>query len=121
MPLRVAEASIQPATLTEGNEDVDYLIFFSSLVDGRLWCPDCLAVDELVQKTFKPIDGPSALMVHVGDKPTWKSPSNLFKGEPWKIRSIPTIIKLRDTKEIARLDDDATFGRKLIDFMNEAR
>ncbi|KAJ7597400.1 hypothetical protein C8J56DRAFT_318423 [Mycena floridula] len=78
---------------------------------------DCRAVDELVQNTFRGTDSPSALMYFVGDKPTWKSPTNIFRGEPWKVESVPTIIKMRDGKELARLDDEVTFGKDLPAFV----
>jgi hypothetical protein len=28
----------------------------------------------------------------------WKAPSNPFRGEPWHVKSIPTIIKVRDVR-----------------------
>jgi hypothetical protein len=26
----------------------------------------------------------------------WKTPSNIFRGEPWQITSVPTVIKVED-------------------------
>jgi len=83
-----------------------FLIFYSSRdEDGKLWCPDCVAVDGLVQEKFSPADGPSGLIVHVGQRDEWKTPSNTFRGEPWKIQYIPTIIRIRDGKDDVRLVD----------------
>lgn len=103
MTLIVAETHIAPSSLADAG--TEYLVFFASKVDGRMWCGDCRAVDGLVQKTFGP-EGPTALLVYVGDKPTWKSADNVFRGEPWKLKSVPTIIKLHDRQEIARLVED---------------
>ncbi|TFK41829.1 hypothetical protein BDQ12DRAFT_677228 [Crucibulum laeve] len=103
MPLYTADGSIDPHTLKRVPEQ--FLVFYSSIVDGKLWCPDCVAIEELVKTTFGP-DGPSALIVYVGDRSQWKSPSNIYRGEPWKLTSVPTIIKLKDGKEEARLVDD---------------
>jgi len=106
MPLRVLE-TIEPSSLNEVEEN--YLIFYSSISDGKLWCPDCIAVDATVQKIFGP-DGPTALIVYVGQKAEWKSPNNPFRGEPWNIQSIPTIIKLDHSEETARLVESEING-----------
>jgi len=108
MPLRVFEA-IEPSSLKEVPEN--YLIFYSSISesDGKLWCPDCVAVDSTVRKIFGP-DGPAALIVYVGQKAEWKTPNNPFRSEPWNIQSIPTIIKLRDFKETSRLVESEING-----------
>jgi len=106
MPLRVSDA-IDPPSLKEVPEN--YLIFYSSLSDGRLWCPDCVDVDSTVQKIFG-TDGPAALIVYVGQKAEWKTPNNPFRSEPWNIQSIPTIIKLRDNKETSRLVESEING-----------
>jgi len=106
MPLRVSETT-EPSSLKEVSEK--YVIFYSSLTDGILWCPDCRRIDPTVQKIFGPSDGPEALIVYVGQKAEWKRPANNpFRGEPWQIESIPTIIKVQDSKEIGRLVDSET-------------
>jgi len=70
---------------------------------------DCRDVDPTVQEIFGPVDGPNGLIVYVGQKTEWKPPANNpFRGEPWQIESIPTILKVRDSKEIGRLVDSET-------------
>jgi len=61
-----------------------YIVFFSSIVNGKLWCPvsakmlailpdserqkqDCVRIDDLIQKTFGE-SGPTALIAYVGDR-----------------------------------------------------
>jgi len=103
MPIQISETT-EPSSLRGAPEE--YLIFYSSLTNGQLWCPDCRMVDPIVQQIFGPSDGPKALIVYVGQKNEWKRPaSNAFRGEPWRIESIPTIIKIQDSKEIGRLVD----------------
>ncbi|KAJ7631243.1 hypothetical protein FB45DRAFT_561021 [Roridomyces roridus] len=51
MPLRIAESPV----LDRGT---DFLIFYSSIVDEKMWCPDCRAVDDVVQQTFAAADAP---------------------------------------------------------------
>ncbi|EIW63986.1 uncharacterized protein TRAVEDRAFT_32840 [Trametes versicolor FP-101664 SS1] len=75
----------------------DFLIFYSSRDgNGRLWCPDCVSVENLVQNTFGPAEGPSGAIVYVGQRPDWKTPSNAFRAGPWNVSSIPTVIRTRD-------------------------
>jgi len=109
MPLREVEFPSDPKELTNAKEK--FLIFYSSRIDdGQLWCPDCVAVDQTIQDTFGPEDGPSAVIVYVGQKPEWKTPSNVFRGEPWQINSVPTVIKLKDSKVAGRLDSEIKAG-----------
>ncbi|KAI6120674.1 hypothetical protein EDD16DRAFT_1574764 [Pisolithus croceorrhizus] len=94
MPLQEAELPAGFTSLRTGQ--YRYLIFFSSRVDGRMWCPDCVAVEKLVNETFVPESGPSAAVVYVGQKAEWKSQDNAFRKGPWHITSIPTIVRLND-------------------------
>ncbi|KIK49524.1 hypothetical protein CY34DRAFT_69661 [Suillus luteus UH-Slu-Lm8-n1] len=94
MPLREVEFPSDPSDLEHAKEQ--FLIFYSSRVNGQLWCPDCVAVDRTIQDTFGPEDGPCAVIVYVGQKPEWKTPSNIFRGEPWQVTSVPTVIKVED-------------------------
>jgi len=99
MPIR---ESTDPASA----EDVkgaseDFLIFMSSRnEEGKLWCPDCVAVEDLIQTTFQSDQGPSAFIVYVGQKPAWKSPTNMCRSEPFNVKSIPTIIRRRDDERL---------------------
>lgn len=40
---------------------------------------DCRSVEELVKETFSPDDAPTAVVIDVGDKPTWKDPKNQYR------------------------------------------
>jgi hypothetical protein len=97
MPLSVTDATDTNALKEK------FLIFYSSYDEnGKLWCPDCIAVQDLIQATFAPDDAPEASIVYVGQKAEWKTPSNIFRSEPWRIQCIPTIVRVRDD---ARLVD----------------
>ncbi|KAI9570331.1 hypothetical protein HD554DRAFT_409028 [Boletus coccyginus] len=105
MPLREIQFPSDPASLPGGEER--FLVFFSSrLPENNLpWCPDCLAVEDLIKSTFSE-RGPSAVLVYVGQRSEWKTPDNIFRKEPWKVRAIPTIVKLDEAgKEVGRLVD----------------
>ncbi|KAJ7040336.1 hypothetical protein C8F04DRAFT_1083256 [Mycena alexandri] len=103
MPLNIADSAIKPAALLDRPEE--FLIFYSDVVDGQLWCPDCRVVDDQVRGAFTAANSPSAVIVYVGNRPDWKSTDNIFRGEPFKITTIPTIVKLKENKEAGRLVD----------------
>ncbi|KAI0783312.1 hypothetical protein C8Q75DRAFT_726212 [Abortiporus biennis] len=114
MPLRATD---DPAKSIESVQkdigDAQFLVFFSSRTSGKLWCPDCVRVEQLVLDTFGNEDAPKALIVYVGQRAEWKSSSNVFRGEPWKVSSVPTILRLSDG---AQLVDSEIQGDSLASF-----
>ncbi|KAF8204029.1 hypothetical protein BJ912DRAFT_1052777 [Pholiota molesta] len=114
MPLYEADGSIDPRTLQTVPDR--YVIFYSSVVDGEMWCPDCRAVEQLVKETFSD-ESLSGLIVYVGDRTQWKTPSNIYRQEPWHITSVPTIVKQIDGKEVGRLEDDTAILKDLKNFV----
>lgn len=105
MPLQEAELPAEVAALATGQNC--FLVFFSSRMDGKLWCPDCVAVENLINETFAPESSPFAVLVYVGQKAEWKSQDNIFRKDPWCLTSIPTIVRLNDAgEEISRLVED---------------
>ncbi|KAF8346948.1 hypothetical protein F5887DRAFT_68493 [Amanita rubescens] len=101
MPLSIAEDSSDSTALMKASQR--FIIFYSSVVDGQLWCPDCRDVEQVVQDTFSGSESSAALIVYVGNRNEWKSPSNIYRAQPWSVQSIPTIVKLKDGKEEDRL------------------
>jgi len=97
MPLH--ESKIKPLSWEDIKEQ--FVIFYASKGDnGIMWCPDCLAVKEVVEETFDKEDAPSALVIYVGQKPEWKSPKNEWRHQPWDVQTIPTIVRLHDGKRL---------------------
>ncbi|KAJ7103257.1 hypothetical protein B0H15DRAFT_204000 [Mycena belliarum] len=113
MPLVTVAAN--PESLL--NRPEEFLIFYSDVVDGKMWCSDCRAVDDGVQQTFAGPDAPIGVIVYVGNKPEWKAMDNVFRGEPFKITSIPTIIRLKEKKEVGRLVEDEITTERLSAFV----
>ncbi|KAL4069841.1 hypothetical protein V8B97DRAFT_642292 [Scleroderma yunnanense] len=101
MPLEEVELPFDTESLKNGSNQ--FIIFFSSRVDGTLWCGDCAAVEELVNETFRPEDGQQGILVYVGLKVEWKSADSIFRGEPWNLTAIPTIIKLNKVRQFTTL------------------
>ncbi|RSH93154.1 hypothetical protein EHS25_007507 [Saitozyma podzolica] len=79
-----------------------FLIFYSSVVDGQMWCPDCRNVEGTVKEVFDGFDKPRGIIIWVGDRTEWRTPSNSARVD-WKVSSIPTILRIQDGKETARL------------------
>ncbi|KAI0361050.1 hypothetical protein OH77DRAFT_1543710 [Trametes cingulata] len=95
MPLQDSPDPAEPSWVQ--GVTADFLIFFSSRDEsGKLWCPDCVDVEGVVQETFGPVDGPSGLIVYVGQRAEWKTPLNPFRAGPWNVDSVPTVIRTRD-------------------------
>ncbi|KAH8120025.1 hypothetical protein DFH11DRAFT_26863 [Phellopilus nigrolimitatus] len=94
MPLLSSTDPTDALSLAEAK--TDFLVFYSS-VDGsnQMWCPDCRRVENAVRHTFDQATAPSALIVYVGQRGDWKgNPENAFRTEPWRINSVPTIVRI---------------------------
>jgi len=106
MPL--LEQALQPGILTTLSgphpPSRPYLIFYADVdrESGKMWCGDCRDVDDVVKAHFEAPDGPTGIIIRVGDKPTWKDPQNQYR-QLYKISSIPTIIRLEEGQEAGRL------------------
>ncbi|KAA1468084.1 hypothetical protein DENSPDRAFT_833275 [Dentipellis sp. KUC8613] len=118
MPLHTAQDPSQIQSFSDVGEQ--FLVFYSSRDDaGRMWCPDCRDVEDLVERTFASADGPSALIIYVGQRNEWReTPSNTFRGEPWNVQSIPTIIRVTDSQEDSRLVENE-IPEKLASFVQK--
>ncbi|KAI0046607.1 hypothetical protein FA95DRAFT_1606744 [Auriscalpium vulgare] len=110
MPLNIAEDPLALGAFADVKED--FAIFYSSRDDkGVMWCPDCRAVEDVVERTFAPPEGPSGLIIYVGQKPEWKTPANYFRGTGWDVQSVPTIVRLRDGQPVGQLVEDEILTR----------
>ncbi|ORY34598.1 hypothetical protein BCR39DRAFT_513556 [Naematelia encephala] len=79
-----------------------YLVFYSSVVDGRMWCPDCRNVEQVVKDAFDGPDKPKAIIHWVGTSSEWKTETNPARVD-WNVQTIPTILRIENGKETARL------------------
>ncbi|KZV70961.1 hypothetical protein PENSPDRAFT_684972 [Peniophora sp. CONT] len=117
MPIQTTE---NPANLSALSDvGAEFAIFYSSRDDqGRMWCPDCRDVEEQVQKTFEGANSPSASIIYVGQRAEWKAPAdNKFRKDPWKITGVPTILRLKDGKEVGRIVDPPDIQGSLSEFV----
>jgi len=118
MPLDTIEDPFELSSYESVKQD--FVIFYASRDDdGKMWCPDCRDVEDLIERTFAPANGPSGLIVYVGQRIEWKTGANFFRAAPWRIRSIPTVVKLQGAKEAGRLVEDQIAG-DLLTFIGSA-
>lgn len=78
-----------------------YVYFYSN------WCPDCTRSTPAV-KAVCVGEGQRLLTVNVGERDSWKDPSNPLRAQPWAIKCLPSLIFLPSwTGEPgAKLDSD---------------
>ncbi|KAK8849780.1 hypothetical protein IAR55_005116 [Kwoniella newhampshirensis] len=91
---------------------VTYLIFYSNIVNGQMWCPDCRAVESTVKDAFDAPDKPKGIIYWVGDRPEWRTPQNKARVD-WNVQSVPTILRIESGKETARIVGDDILDKKL--------
>ncbi|ODO03564.1 hypothetical protein L198_02412 [Cryptococcus wingfieldii CBS 7118] len=82
-----------------------YLVFYSDVVNGRMWCPDCVAVESTVKDAFDGPEKPNAAVYWVGKIQEWRTANNKALVD-WNVNTIPTIVRFDNGKETARLVKD---------------
>ncbi|BEJ11712.1 hypothetical protein CspHIS471_0201720 [Cutaneotrichosporon sp. HIS471] len=78
-----------------------FLIFYSNIVNGQMWCPDCRAVEGIVEDAFDADDKPTCAIVWV-ERDEWKKPNGAERVQ-WNLTGLPTIIRFEGGNETARL------------------
>jgi len=79
------------------------ILLFMASIDpstGKSWCPDCRAAEPVVEDALTAWiashtqESKTAVFVtvYVGQKPEWKDPNCVWRGEPYKLKSVPTLI-----------------------------
>ncbi|KAG8803303.1 hypothetical protein FRC17_006206 [Serendipita sp. 399] len=88
-----------PPTARPSSSTDTILIFYASIdpTTHQMWCGDCRKVKSTLDWLFNGDDKPPAYVFYVGSKAEWKKPAqNRFRTE-WKVESVPTMIKYRNT------------------------
>lgn len=74
-----------------------YILFYASLVNGKSWCPDCVAIDSLLEP-LKALKNLVILQVFVGEREEWRSPLNFYKNSSFKVTRLPTLVEVESGK-----------------------
>ncbi|KAG0467370.1 hypothetical protein HPP92_018950 [Vanilla planifolia] len=71
------------------------------------WCPDCNVAEPVILQKLSDAAGDVALLkAFVGDRPTWKDPSNPFRADlRFKLHGVPTLIRWENAAVSGRLED----------------
>jgi len=103
MPLNTVPSPLELSSY-EGIDEIFVIFYASRDESGEMWCPDCRDVEDIITRTFASADdGPSGSIIYVGQRAEWKTERNKFRSAPWRIQSIPTIVKLKESAEVGRL------------------
>ncbi|WWC95467.1 hypothetical protein V866_002331 [Kwoniella sp. B9012] len=82
-----------------------YLIFYSDVEGGRMWCPHCRDVEGIVKSAFTGNSKPNGVITYIGPYSGWKNVPTHPARIKYGVRSVPTIIKLDDNgKELDRVE-----------------
>lgn len=102
------------------------ILFFMASIDpatGQSWCPDCRDADPVVNQTLNSWskdnpEGSSSVFItaYVGQRTEWKSPCCVWRGEPYFLKSVPTL--MIDGKEGRLEEGQLLHPNNILDFLN---
>ncbi|EYC39077.1 hypothetical protein Y032_0677g1437 [Ancylostoma ceylanicum] len=81
-----------------------FVLFTGSKVDGKSWCPDCVAAEPVIDSILHGNEGKSLdatfVTCYVGAREYWKDPACPFRTDKdFKLTCVPTLI------EVGKKDD----------------
>ncbi|KAH7157642.1 hypothetical protein B0J13DRAFT_617719 [Dactylonectria estremocensis] len=81
-----------------------YVVYFAS--GEPSWCPDCRDAIPALKNVFGADSAPTAHIVRVGSFQEWRGPKkNKYRSAPYNIQGVPTVVRIENGKEVARLGD----------------
>ncbi|WRT69800.1 uncharacterized protein IL334_006791 [Kwoniella shivajii] len=105
MPLTVAgQYPPSESSLNAKDGKPTYLIFYSDIEGGKMWCPHCRDVEGIVKSAFTGKSKPDGVITYIGPYSGWKNVPSHPARIKYGIKFVPTIIKLENGKEIARVE-----------------
>ncbi|WWC65930.1 uncharacterized protein I303_108552 [Kwoniella dejecticola CBS 10117] len=82
-----------------------YLIFYSDVEGGKMWCPHCRDVEGLLRSNFEGKSKPHGVITYIGPYSGWKNVPTHPARIKYGVRTVPAIIKFDSTgKELDRVD-----------------
>merc|ERR1711933_209630 len=88
-----------------------FLLFFANEIDGKSWCPDCVAAKPIIERNLKYLhpNNDTFVTVYVGEKAEWKNKKNIFRtDERFKVTGVPTLLQFGTDKRLveSQCEDD---------------
>eukprot|EP01083_Nonionella_stella_P194434 717207_1 len=80
-----------------------FLLFCGSLINGKSWCPDCVASKPVIEQNMKYVnkDTDTFITVYVGDLRYWKDKNNPFRTDKrFKVTGVPTLLQYGTQKRL---------------------
>lgn len=74
--------------------DTHYVVYFAS--GEPSWCPDCRNALPALQSVFGGDSAPSATVILAGTREEWRNPSNKWRGAPYNINCLPTVVRVEN-------------------------
>ncbi|EYC39075.1 hypothetical protein Y032_0677g1437 [Ancylostoma ceylanicum] len=76
-----------------------FVLFTGSKVDGKSWCPDCVAAEPVIDSILHGNEGKSLdatfVTCYVGAREYWKDPACPFRTDKdFKLTCVPTLIEV---------------------------
>ncbi|WVF68398.1 hypothetical protein IAT40_003163 [Kwoniella sp. CBS 6097] len=81
-----------------------FLIFYSSVEDGKMWCPHCRDVQGIIKSAFQGSSKPNGVITYIGSFAQWKHVPSHPARLKYGVRFVPTVIRLENGKETARVE-----------------
>ncbi|WVQ84428.1 hypothetical protein IAT38_006580 [Cryptococcus sp. DSM 104549] len=102
MPLEETNYPPPDATIASTDKPT-FLIFYSNVEGGSMWCPHCRDVEGVVKAAFTGGSKPKGVITYVGSFTQWKTPPTPHPARAkYGVERVPTIIRLENGKETAR-------------------
>ncbi|KAK8849768.1 hypothetical protein IAR55_005104 [Kwoniella newhampshirensis] len=79
-----------------------FLIFFSNVENGQMWCPHCRDVKGIVNAAFEGKSKPKGVITYIGSFAQWKHVPTHPARLKYLVQYVPTIIKLENGREVGR-------------------
>ncbi|KAK6053416.1 hypothetical protein COOONC_09079 [Cooperia oncophora] len=94
-----------------------FILFTGSKVDGKSWCPDCVAAEPVIESVVNSEDakslGATFITCFVGAREYWKDPNCPFRTDPkFKLTCVPTLIEW--DKKHKRLTENQLTNKDMI-------
>ncbi|WWC73593.1 uncharacterized protein I206_107565 [Kwoniella pini CBS 10737] len=87
------------------NDKPTFLIFYSDIENGKMWCPHCRDVEGIIKSNFEGKSKPNGIITYIGPYSGWKNVPSHPARLKYGVRFVPTIIKLDNNgKEIDRVE-----------------
>ncbi|KAF7563750.1 hypothetical protein G7046_g406 [Stylonectria norvegica] len=104
--LRLSEMPLIDSDTPPATNDTHYIAYFAS--GEPSWCPDCRDAVPALKTVFEGAKKPTAYIVRVGTRPEWQGNSkNKYRQAPYNIRGVPTVVRIENGIEVARLGDES--------------